>query len=328
MDHQSMPRAAVQFVQPYPFVGYVCAQWQPQAVVQLPTLLTQAPGSQAQASGKVTAVPNDLPQRCQDVQRATGTAEEDIMGRVWDCARDPQGCWKVQRALETANNDEARTAIAAELAGHVWEAVRCPHANHVVQKCIIMLRPRAAQFILDEIMRGSIVFQAVRHKYGCRVVQRLLEQCHQDQVHGLAEAILSDVYWLSRHPFGNYVMQHLLEFGTGAQRLRIVEAVAGNLRGLARDTHGRSVVNACLLHGPEGSKTALALVISQEPGLLSSMGDTRQGRLAARTVREALGGPEAAADFGRRPRRAQRRAGRASTAPSRCEAEVRVPHAR
>mmetsp|Transcript_12668 Transcript_12668/g.39936 ORF Transcript_12668/g.39936 Transcript_12668/m.39936 type:complete len:319 (+) Transcript_12668:43-999(+) len=308
---------ATQLALAYPFVGYVCSPWQPHLFLRMPAPTPDHLWSEQQTpSGSVAALSDHL-ERVQAAKAvASNAGDQQVMGRVWILSREPEGCRHVQSALECGNSDEARAAIAAELRGHVWEAIRCPHANHVIQKCIIMLRPRAAQFIVDEIMKGPIVFQAVRHKYGCRTVQRLLEQCLPDQLHGLAEAILSDVYWLSRHPYGNYVIQHLLEFGTTSQQSRIAEAVTANLCGLARDTHGRSVVNACLFHGPAERKTALAGAIQEEAGLLEVMGGTRHGRLAARAVREVLRGPEAVAERGQRLRRAQRRPGRASTAPS------------
>lgn len=30
-----------------------------------------------------------------------------------------------------------------EIRGHVWEGLRCPHANHVLQKCVLISRPEA-----------------------------------------------------------------------------------------------------------------------------------------------------------------------------------------
>jgi len=209
----------------------------------------------------------------------------------------------VQRTIESARSDEAKVAIVEELKGHVWEAIRDPHANHVVQQCIVHLRPRDSQFIIDEIMRGHNVFQAVRNKYGCRAVQRLLEQCLPDQLHGLAEAILSDTFWLSCHLYGNYVIQNLLKNGTADQRRRIVESVAANLGRLAKDTHGRCVVCACLFQDyPEGMP-ALARAISCEPDFEAVIAGSRAGHLAAKIAREMVRKGQAADSTScRRPR--------------------------
>eukprot|EP00913_Durusdinium_trenchii_P035379 g33108.t1 len=101
--------------------------------------------------------------------------------------------------------------------------MRCPHANHVLQKCITCSRPQDCQFIVDEIMAcNGFVELAARHKYGCRIIQRLLERCPL-QVERIAAAILSDVSGIARHPYGNYVLQNLLEHGTPAHRHRLAE---------------------------------------------------------------------------------------------------------
>ena len=52
---------------------------------------------------------------------------------------------------------------------------------------------------------------AARHKYGCRVLQRLLEHARHDQLNGLVDALLAKAIPLSRHYFATYVMQHILE---------------------------------------------------------------------------------------------------------------------
>merc|ERR1719162_532193 len=142
-----------------------------------------------------------------------------IAGNVWALSRDPQGCRRVQRELEDAKTDHGRAVLAKELHGHVWEAIKCPNANHVLQKCIVNMRPQTSQFIIDEIMEmpGGVV-KVARHTYGCRIAQRLLEHSPSTQVKELVENLLEHTVELSMHSFGNFVMQHLLEHGTGAQQ--------------------------------------------------------------------------------------------------------------
>ena len=55
--------------------------------------------------------------------------------------QDAKGCRDVQRAIEEAADDVTRSRLVTELAGHVLDAMRCPHANHVLQKCITCSRP-------------------------------------------------------------------------------------------------------------------------------------------------------------------------------------------
>merc|ERR1719329_1781251 len=137
-----------------------------------------------------------------DPRHAAGPENSVLRGRVWRLARHSQGCRDVQRALEEADEDGANR-IADELRGHVWHAVECCNANHVLQKCIVCA-PGAPEFIIAELLAwgpdGSKYL--AKHRFGCRVFERLL-----------VDQVLQDVVGLCTHQFANYVMQHLFEFG-------------------------------------------------------------------------------------------------------------------
>jgi len=220
-----------------------------------------------------------------------------IAGRVWDLARDARGCREVQRALETTDTDEVRAAILSELKGHVWEAVRCPHANHVVQKGIVATRPEASQFIIDELMSGGTSAaggpsQAARHRYGCRILERLMEHCPPEQVRQLVESLVADTMALSRHPYGNYVMQHLLEHAFADQRHRLIAMLEQHARAAGSDCYARAVVSKALSRGTMEGQMALARALLREPGLLATMARTRHGHVAAKFVLQHFGGSE------------------------------------
>ena len=80
-------------------------------------------------------------------------ASGSIKGRVWLMARNSHDCRVLQDAFDRAGRDDIRLALAEELHGHVWEAIMCKNANHVIQKCIESMRPGAVQFIIDEIVQ-------------------------------------------------------------------------------------------------------------------------------------------------------------------------------
>mmetsp|Transcript_11078 Transcript_11078/g.22938 ORF Transcript_11078/g.22938 Transcript_11078/m.22938 type:complete len:421 (+) Transcript_11078:68-1330(+) len=152
---------------------------------------------------------------CAEVAEAEEAAEQPVAsawwsGRVWSLSRDPAGCREVQAALEAAGSEEERQALAGELRGRVSEALRCPHANFVLQKCIAVIRPRNLQFIVDEILfKGAgAVAHVARHKYGCRIIQRLLEHLSPAQLHGLVDDLLEDAMTTCKHPYGCCIAIH------------------------------------------------------------------------------------------------------------------------
>eukprot|EP00443_Scrippsiella_acuminata_P057279 CAMPEP_0115536586 /NCGR_PEP_ID=MMETSP0271-20121206/87853_1 /TAXON_ID=71861 /ORGANISM="Scrippsiella trochoidea, Strain CCMP3099" /LENGTH=516 /DNA_ID=CAMNT_0002969283 /DNA_START=57 /DNA_END=1605 /DNA_ORIENTATION=- len=227
-------------------------------------------------------------------ERLTGVALVDrpVIGRVWTLSQDAVGCRDVQRALEGAGSDVARQAIALELHGRVWEALHCPHANHVLQKCILTLRPEASQFIVDELGQGRVLL-AAQHKYGCRIVQKVIEFLTVGQTIELVERLLQEVQKISRHAYGNYVIQHLLQHGTRQQRERILKTIACDVRGFAMDPYGVAVIGAVLQHGSAFEKCELsAALVAEDEKLLLSMACLRLGHSNIRWVLDALS-PEA-----------------------------------
>ena len=219
-----------------------------------------------------------------------------VAGRIWALSRDPRGCREVQQALEAAGSDEARATLARELRGHVWEALRCPHANHVLQKCIVAIRPQASQFIIDELLCGGPngASQAARHRYGCRVIERLIEHCPAQQVKRLIEDLVSDAVALSKHPYGNYVMQHLLEHGPPDQGRRLTRMLELHAHTAGFDCYARAVVSKALAHGVHADQVALARALLREPGLIATMARTRHGHTAAKFVLQSLQGADGA----------------------------------
>eukprot|EP00425_Heterocapsa_triquetra_P002698 CAMPEP_0195056400 /NCGR_PEP_ID=MMETSP0448-20130528/4810_1 /TAXON_ID=66468 /ORGANISM="Heterocapsa triquestra, Strain CCMP 448" /LENGTH=356 /DNA_ID=CAMNT_0040086221 /DNA_START=59 /DNA_END=1132 /DNA_ORIENTATION=- len=215
-------------------------------------------------------------------------------GRIWGLSRDPRGCWEVQQLLESVSAEEERVAIAAELRGHICEAARCPHANYVLQHCIKVMKPNSVQFMIDELtFKGpGAVSQAARHKYGCRIVQRLLEFCPPAQVKKLADGLLHDVVALSLHPYGNYVMQHLLAHGTAEQQRHLARLLAEHAAEVSGHACGCAVMGKAMELCGHEDQAAIARVLLNSPGGLSSvMARTRLGHKASKLVLQVLEGP-------------------------------------
>lgn len=194
----------------------------------------------------------------------------NLAGHVWEYARDAKGCWLVQDAFANAQSDSEKKDLAFELEGHVWEALRCPNANHVLQKCISTLRPQDCQFIIDELQNeaGSI-HKAARHMNGCRILKCLLDHC-SPLVGNIVEELLKDeeVVKLCRHKYANFVMQHLLGHGTDEQKERLRNILMDEVGEVAVDSFGCAVLQKAL----DGTtdQPAFARLILQRVGLADS----------------------------------------------------------
>jgi len=95
-----------------------------------------------------------------------------------------------------------------ELDGHVLKCVKDQNGNHVVQKCIECVEPRALQFVIGAF--AGQVYSLSTHPYGCRVIQRILEHCTPEQTQGILQELHAATDQLIQDQYGNYVIQHVL----------------------------------------------------------------------------------------------------------------------
>lgn len=217
-----------------------------------------------------------------------------VLGNVWRLSQDPVGSRRVQDAIDSADNDQARLALASELKGHVWDALQCPHANHVLQRCIVSLRSPALQFILDELVkpRASQVAQAARHRYGCRILQRLFEHCRQDQLEEFIDELMASAVSLSKHAYANFVMQHVLEYGAPEYRRRLTGILEQHAKAMVKDEHGHAVLSKAMANASREEQLRLARALLRENGLLLRMARGRHGHVAVKAVLDVLEGQE------------------------------------
>lgn len=149
-----------------------------------------------------------------------------VKDRVFQLAMDTNGCRLVQAALQ-AGSRQAQTDIVAELKGHVCEMVGSPHANHVLQRLIELLPPSSVTFVLDEMAARWSPDYIARHKFGCRIFERILE--HFPVSAGTCEPLVSFLDKLLEnaeahcfHAMATFIMQHLLEHGSDKHKATIV----------------------------------------------------------------------------------------------------------
>merc|ERR1719443_539459 len=157
-----------------------------------------------------------------------------------------------------------------------------PHANYVVQKIVEVMTPAKASFVIEELL-GSAV-QTSQHRYGCRVICRLLEHFPHEQTDEIINEVLLEVSALNRHSYGNYVVRHILEHGTDAQKDAVVNALLVDPLGFACHRTGSSVVEQALLHASPGGKEALGWALLACGEAAARLACSRYGSYVARAL--------------------------------------------
>merc|ERR1719265_205219 len=212
-----------------------------------------------------------------------------IYPATFELALSTHGCRIVQKAFDIACGDEKRE-LAIKLHGHVKELLESQHGNHVLQKCIEVLPPHAVQFIIDELAFWPMSWVGVaKHRFGCRVIERLLEHCPEDMTVPLTDAVVSDASALARHPYGNYVVQHVLEYGTDVHRKLLVSALVDTgIAFLAQHRIASNVIESALGRVCSADQQIIGLALLAAPQTLLVVGCSRYGTHVVNRLVEVL----------------------------------------
>ncbi|KAK4785488.1 hypothetical protein SAY86_002177 [Trapa natans] len=170
-----------------------------------------------------------------------------LFGHVLSLSLQMYGCRVIQKAIEVVDLDQ-KTEMVQELDGHIMRCVRDQNGNHVIQKCIECIPEDAIIFIVSTFFDQVVSLST--HPYGCRVIQRVLEYCKDQQTQSkVMDEILGSVSMLAQDQYGNYVVQHVLEHGKPHERSAIIKELTGNIVEMSQQKFASNVVEKCLAFG-------------------------------------------------------------------------------
>lgn len=230
--------------------------WRP-AEAEMEPVSSSAKRSVLFAGGRISS--ERCTQLLAELQAATSLDicifNELLAGCVLALSRDVLGCRVVQAALELCECQEALELLDG-LRGHVRECVVSPHANYVIQKAVAQLPARTITFVAEELFGAAQ--RVVRHKYGCRIICRLVEFAGAEpSTLTLIEEVLVEAPELVCHSFGHHVIQSILEHGLARHRHIIAEALLQNSMKNAMHRCASFVLECALRHCSEEDKHAI-----------------------------------------------------------------------
>jgi hypothetical protein len=209
---------------------------------------------------------------------------DEVVGSVWWLGFTKRGCRIAQKAIEVGTIED-QNQILGQMQGRVLEALKSPHANHVLQKCIEIMPPDQLQFAITEIRR-ELPF-AARHRFGCRIIQRLIEHGHSWQTEELISELVADTARLCRHQFGNFAIQHILQHGTPAQRSAIAKMLSEDTIRLAKHRIASYTISCALSYCAAEDVKMLTQVVLQDAGQLADLSRRQYGSFVVREVNKA-----------------------------------------
>lgn len=145
------------------------------------------------------------------------------------------------------------------------ECVKNENGNHVIQVAVRVIPIDHVQFMVD-VFFGHLDYLAT-HRYGCRVVQRLLEKVEAPSMisrmmlglHACSARLIAD-------QFGNYVPQHIMETGNPQDRDMIVNVVLQHVFSYSSQKFASNVVEKCVKYGNDQQRRRMMLELSADDG--------------------------------------------------------------
>jgi len=137
-----------------------------------------------------------------------------------------------------------------------------------------------ASFVAEELT--GVAAQVARHRYGCRVIVRLLEHSSGTDACtiSLVDELLIEAPELLRHSYGHFVVQAILEHGLPHHRHCIVFALRGQDSDMLRNAmnrHGSCVIETALLYCSPEDKHAICEELLSEPYKILSLAQSQFG---------------------------------------------------
>ncbi|CAJ1459418.1 unnamed protein product [Effrenium voratum] len=184
-------------------------------------------------------------------------------------AMDEDECWELQALIRKATNQEL-AEMAWDFRGHVREAVESMHGNHVIQKFVDYMKPSESRFILEELEKWAPLARLAKHRYACRVLERILEQYPADAMKELLDTLVTNAKDLIFDSYGNYVLRVLLEHGPSSHKNAVTQLIMQNLGFLSKNIRGCALLYAAMTYGEHADKKQVAEGLILQ-GLVNSM---------------------------------------------------------
>lgn len=184
-----------------------------------------------------------------------------LLRDVLELSLDKYGCRVVQVAIQHSSSEVLWMLVSELGESGIMKCLDDQNGNHVLQKCI-QKAEIAEPYVLEFIIKGfkSDFSYYSRHKYGCRVIQRLLDVCKKQNNKKLNASIMTqllsnnEIELLSTNEYGNYVVQWILKDGDDRDKKSVIKRVRTKILSLTKNKFGSHVVEKCFQHSKKDDR--------------------------------------------------------------------------
>lgn len=203
------------------------------------------------------------------ITESRNSAMDNRPGKVWELScRDRESSLAVQQGFQILhltmtqswNNQDWETyewavfdvqSMTRDLQGHVIDALKHHHANHVIKQLVDIMPTELIGFIPEEL-KGWAPW-AAKHSYGCRTMLRLVRHCGQacwasECAESVVAELLQESEDLCSDEFGKFVLEEFLESGLPEHKRRVVQALKARLQKNVKNKHASTLIGKALRH--------------------------------------------------------------------------------
>jgi pumilio RNA-binding family len=170
-----------------------------------------------------------------------------LEGYFYELSLHMYGCRVIQKALEVVDIENV-LKIFNEVKFAILKFIEDQNGNHVIQKLIDRLEGRGMNLQIINVIKGRSYYFCT-HQYGCRVIQKIFDNCKKEDFQPILDTILDNILSLSQDQYGNYVIQHMIENQDYSKMFKILNDLKGKIFDLCIHKYASNVIEKLLTHG-------------------------------------------------------------------------------
>merc|ERR1719238_2545197 len=205
------------------------------------------------------------------MKEVEAASEEDInqlfgqlLPKVDKLVTDPFGSCVIQKLLDHGQcGVECKRTFAKKLSGSICKLSVDLYGCRVVQKVLDEVSTDQQVSLVNEL-NGHVV-ECIEDQHGNHVVQKCIHTLPPESIGFIVEELLQRLDDMAIHCYGCRVVQRVLEHGSQSQTEPLLDKLYQKVETLVKDTYGNYVVQHILEHGREKDKQNIMSLILKNP---------------------------------------------------------------
>lgn len=203
-----------------------------------------------------------LPDRINEISKI-------MMGSFKIVSTSQFGTRVIQKLIDYVENKETKAVIIQALKIHLILLANHSQGNHVISKILSKFGP-------DEIAPLNNIFlenleSIVKDKYGCCVIQKLIERSHEPFREIIITYLLNNVQKYILDPFANYVLQLSVTFNYRHLNFKILDYVKHNFLYFALEKYSSNVIEKSLSFCTDDIRNEIIDIIQKSEEVTSKL---------------------------------------------------------